>query len=161
MHWPSTTTYGGHRMHLGTTAGVTGLLYSLAASAGWAADVVTGDRATAAGVAAVIGAVATGSALLLYRSSQASAAAHAELMERLRLELAEHAATRARLDTSERRQGDTERKLDRAEHKLVVTEHKLVVTEHKLVVTEHKLAATEAEVERLRHRLEELTDQRD
>ncbi len=148
------THHGGPRMHLGTTAGVAGLLYSLAASAGWAADVVTGDRATAAGVAAVIGAVATGSALLLYRSSQASAAAHAELMERLRLELAEHAATRARLDTSERRQVDTERKLDRAEHKLAVTEHKLAVTEH-------KLAVTEAELERLRHRLEEITDQRD
>lgn len=147
MHWPSTTTYGGHRMHLGTTAGVTGLLYSLAASAGWAADVVTGDRATAAGVAAVIGAVATGSALLLYRSSQASAAAHAELMERLRLELAEHAATRGRLGDTDRRLADTERKLDR--------------TEHKLTLTEHKLALAEVELQRLRHRVEELTDQRD
>lgn len=138
MHWP--TTHGGHRMPLGPTAGVAGLLYSLAASAGWAADVVTGDRATAAGVAAVIGAVATGSALLLYRSSQASAAAHAELMERLRLELAEHAATRTRLDATERRLVEADRKLDRAEHKLHVAE---------------------VEIERLRHRLEELTDQRD
>lgn len=153
MYWP-TTTHGGHRMHLGTTAGVAGLLYSLAAAGGWAADVVTGDRATAVGVAAVIGAIATGSAGLLWRASQAAAAAHAELMERLRLELAEHAATRARLDMSERRQVDTERKLDRAEHKLAVTEHKLSVTEH-------KLAVTEAELDRLRHRLEEITDQRE
>lgn len=135
-------------MPLGPTAGVAGLLYSLAASAGWAADVVTGDRATAAaGVAAVIGAVATGSALLLYRSSQASAAAHAELMERLRLELAEHAATRARLDVTERRLAEADRKLDRAEHKLDRAEHKLHVAE--------------VELERLRHRVEELTDQRD
>lgn len=132
--------HGGHRMHLGPTAGVAGLLYSLAASAGWAADVVTGDRATAAGVAAVIGAVATGSALLLYRSSQASAASHAELMERLRLELAEHAATRTRLDVTECRLAESDRKLDRAEH---------------------KLAVAEVELERLRHRVEELTDQRD
>lgn len=128
--------HGGHRMPLGPTAGVAGLLYSLAASAGWAADVVTGDRATAA-VAAVIGAIATGSALLLYRSSQASAAAHAELMERLRLELAEHASTRARLDATERRLVEADRKLDR---------------------TEHKLAVAEVELDRLRRRLEELTD---
>lgn len=144
MTWP--TTHGGHRMPLGPTAGVAGLLYSLAASAGWAADVVTGDRATAAGVAAVIGAVATGSALLLYRSSQASASAHAELMERLRLELAEHAATRARLDATDRKLGEADRKLDRAEHKLAVAEH--------------KLAVAEAELDRLRHRIEDLTDPR-
>lgn len=131
------THLGGHRMPLGPTAGVAGLLYSLAASAGWAADVVTGDRAAAAGVAAVIGAIATGSALLLYRSSQASAAAHAELMERLRLELAEHASTRARLDATERRLVEADRKLDR---------------------TEHKLAVAEVELDRLRRRLEELTD---
>lgn len=155
------THHGGPRMHLGTTAGVAGLLYSLAASAGWAADVVTGDRATAAGVAAVIGAIATGSALLLYRSSQASAAAHSELMDRLRLELTEHAATRARLDVSERRQADTERKLERAEHRQADTERKLVESDRKLADTERKLAGAEAELERLRHRLEEITDQRD
>lgn len=143
MHWP--TMHGGHRMHLGTTAGVAGLLYSLAAAGGWAADVVTGDRATAVGVAAVIGAIATGSAGLLWRASQAAQAAHAELMERLRLELDEHAATRARLDVTERRLAESDRKLDRAEHKLAVTEH--------------KLAVTEAELGRLRHRLEEITGQ--
>lgn len=146
MHWP-TTTHGGHRMHLGTTAGVAGLLYSLAAAVGWAADVVTGDRATAVGVAAVIGAIATGSAGLLWRASQAAQAAHAELMERLHLELDEHAATRARLDVTERRLAESDRKLDRAEHKLAVTGH--------------KLAVTEAELGRLRHRLEEITDQRE
>lgn len=144
MYWPSAR-HGGHRMPLGPTAGVAGLLYSLAAAGAWAADAVTGDRATAVGVAAVIGAIATGSAGLLWRSSQASASAHAELMERLRLELAEHAATRARLDGTDRKLTETERKLDRAEHKLAVAEH--------------KLAVTEAELGRLRHRLEEITGQ--
>lgn len=117
-------------MDLRPIAGALGLLYAFAAQAGIAADVVTGERGTAIGVAAVIGAVATAAGLLLYRSSQAASRTVAEALDMVRLERAEHANTRARLDRTER----------------------------KLEQTEHKLHATEVELARLRLQVEELTD---
>lgn len=118
--------HGGHRMDIRPVAGALGLLYAFAAQAGLAADAVTGDRATAVGVALVIGAVATAAGTLLWRSSQAAARTQAAAMEMLAVERAAHAETRARLDR-----------------------------------TEHRLDRALVEIATLRHRLEEVTDQRD
>lgn len=118
-------------------AALLGLLYAAAAQAAYAADVVTGERGTAVGVAAVIGAVATAAGVLLWRSSQAQSRTMAEALDMVRLERAEHANTRARLDRTDR---------------------KLEQTEHKLQATEHKLHVAEIEIRRLRLQVEELHD---
>lgn len=124
-------------MDIRPLAGALGLLYAAAAQAGFAADVVTGERGTAVGVAAVIGAVATAAGVLLWRSSQAQSRTMAEALDMVRLERAEHANTRARLDRTDR---------------------KLEQTEHKLQATEHKLHVAEIEIRRLRLQVEELHD---
>lgn len=138
-------------MDIRPIAGALGLLYAATAQAGIAADVVTGERGTAVGVAAVIGAVATAAGVLLWRSSQAASRTVAEALDMVRLERAEHANTRARLDR-------TDRKLDQTEHKLGLTELKLHVAEVKLDQTEHKLHVAEVELVRLRLQVEGLHD---
>lgn len=131
-------------MDIRPIAGALGLLYAAAAQAGVAADVVTGERGTAVGVAAVIGAVATAAGVLLWRSSQAQSRTMAEALDMVRLERAEHANTRARLDRTDR--------------KLEQTEHKLQAAEHKQQMTEHKLQVAETEIRQLRRQVEELHD---